>query len=126
MVSIGVDLVEIARMEAMLTRHGGRALQRLLTADEQAYCRSKARPAQHVATRVAAKEAAFKALQRAGDAAHVSWLHIEVRSDEDGQPALCFNGPAADAARRLGATGSMVTLSHSIDTAIAMVVLTAR
>ena len=61
--AIGIDLVTVARVERLLERHEDRALERLLTDAEQAYCRGMAYPARHVAARIAAKEAVFKALQ---------------------------------------------------------------
>ena len=61
-VGLGVDIVEIGRVERLLDAHGKRALQRLFTPNESAYCQAKLRPAQHFAARLAAKEATFKAL----------------------------------------------------------------
>jgi len=65
---VGIDLVDIVRVEQLLRRHPERALRRLLTAREQSYCMATAKPAQHVAARLAAKEASYKALQQAGNA----------------------------------------------------------
>jgi holo-[acyl-carrier protein] synthase len=120
---VGIDLVEIDRVQQMLDRHGDRARRRLLLPAERVYCEGKARPAQHVAARIAAKEAAFKALQAAGHASHVSWLDIEVLMDDERRPSLRYHGAALDAAARLGVSRSLVSLSHSIDTAVAVVVL---
>ena len=67
-IAIGVDVVDVARVERMLARHGDRALLRVLTEEERAYCQRMAVPARHVAARLAAKEAAYKALAVDDDA----------------------------------------------------------
>ncbi len=121
--SVGVDLVEIRRVRNMLERHGIRALRRLLTEQELAYCEQRSNVAQHVAGRLAAKEATYKALQAVDGATDVRWLHIEVITNDGGRPTLDLHGPARVAAQRLRADDALVSISHSIDTAIAMVVL---
>ena len=65
---LGIDLVDIARVERMLASKGKRVLERLFTGDEVAYAMARARPAMHLAARLAAKEAAFKALAGSDDA----------------------------------------------------------
>ena len=122
--AIGVDLVEIRRMQVMLDRHGERGLNHLLTEDEQVFCLGRPKPAQHVAGRVAAKEASFKALQVADGADSISWLDIEVLPGYDGRPIVQFHGRAKTVADRLGVKDAKISISHSTDTAIAMVVLT--
>ncbi len=121
--SIGVDLVEIRRIERILERFGNRSLRHLLTDREQEYCLARPKTAQHVAGRVAAKEASYKALQAANAAAGIHWLEVEVVSAASGRPELVFHGRAQEAAERLGVQESLISISHSIDTAIAMVVL---
>lgn len=120
---VGVDLVEIRRVQAMLDRHGTRATDRLLTPREASYCCGKARPAQHMAARLAAKEACYKALQGAEGARAVGWLDTEVVLDEEGRPSLTLHGRGRAAADRLGVARAFVSLSHSLDSAIAIVVL---
>ncbi len=121
--AVGIDLVDIHRIEQMLERHGGRALHKLLTQPEQRYCNASARPAQHVAVRVAAKEAAYKALQQAGNARAIGWLDSEVVLADDGRPTLDFHGSAASAAGRLGVATVLLSLTHSSTTAGAVVIL---
>jgi holo-[acyl-carrier protein] synthase len=123
-VGVGIDLVDIDRVEALLARHGERALKRLLTEHEQAYCRDMARPAQHVAARIAAKEASYKALQLAGDARGVGWLDSEVVQGAEGRPLLRLHGRAEAAAARLNVSGALISLTHSRHAAAAVVVLT--
>ena len=122
-VGVGVDLVDIDRVEEMLSRHGVRAVHRLLTDGERSYCMSMARPAQHIAARLAAKEAAYKALQKAGDARAVGWRDSEVVLNGDGGPTLRFHGRAERAAARLAVTEVLVSLTHSNHSAAAVVIL---
>ena len=123
-IGVGIDLVDIDRVEALLARHGERALRRLLTEQEQAYCRDMARPAQHVAARLAAKEASYKALQLAADARGVGWLDSEVVVGAEGRPTLRLHGRAETAAARLQASDALISLTHSRHAAAAVVVLT--
>jgi holo-[acyl-carrier protein] synthase len=125
-IGVGVDLVDIDRVEELIRRHGERALRRLLTERERRYCLSKPRPAQHIAARLAAKEAAYKALQRAGDARAVGWLDSEIVQNADGSPSLLFHGRAAVAAARLTASDALVSLTHSDRAAAAVVILTGQ
>jgi holo-[acyl-carrier protein] synthase len=122
-VGIGVDVVEIARVEQLLDAKGDRARQRLFTDAESAYAADKANPAQHLAARVAAKEAAFKALAGTDQARAIGWREIEVIRELDGRPALAFHGRAAERAAQLGVERTWVSMTHSATTAIAMVVL---
>ncbi len=114
---VGVDLVEIARLEAVLRRHGRRFLDRIYTPAEQLLCRG--RPPE-LAARFAAKEATMKALGtgRRG----VGWREVEVLSDRRGRPLLCLRGRAAARAAELGLGSFAVSLSHERTVAIAMVV----
>lgn len=61
-VGIGIDLVEVPRMQRILGRWGHRFLARVYTPEEIAYCQARALPAMHYAARFAAKEAAMKAM----------------------------------------------------------------
>jgi holo-[acyl-carrier protein] synthase len=122
-VGIGFDLVAIARVEQMLARKEQRALDRLFTAHEQEYAMARARPAMHLAARLAAKEAVFKALTGSDDAKKIGWKEAEVRRGSDGPPVLVFTGRAESRAKELGVTRVHLTLSHTDDTAGAVVIL---
>jgi holo-[acyl-carrier protein] synthase len=121
--AIGIDLVTVARVERMLARHEDRALDRLLTEPEQAYCRSMAFPARHVAARIAAKEAVYKALQGSEDARGIGWMDIEVTRDGDGRPGVRLSGRAQARFTQLGASRVLLSLTHTDDTAAAMAVV---
>jgi holo-[acyl-carrier protein] synthase len=122
-VGLGIDAVEIERVEKMLDQWRERLLTRLLTPVEVAYLAGKARPAQHLAVRLAAKEAAYKALSGNDLARGISWQDIEVFSRADGSPELRLHGRAASRFQELQATAVHVSLSHSHATAVAVVIV---
>ena len=122
-IAIGVDVGDVERVERMLARHGDRALGRVLTEQEREYCQRMAAPSRHVAARLAAKEAAYKALAVDDDAGWIGWLEVEVRRDGQGRPSLLFHGRAQAAAARLGVHSAMVSLTHSEASAAAVVLL---
>jgi holo-[acyl-carrier protein] synthase len=123
MLGLGTDLVAVDRVEAVLARHGERFLARVFTAAERAECLRRARPAVHLAARLAAKEAAMKALG-SGWGAGVRWQDIEVCSDGETQPVLRLAGVAKTRADDRGVRRSLVSLSHDGGFALAAVVLT--
>src|SRR3989454_2596558 len=75
---VGVDLVEVPRVSAIIADKGARVFERLLTPAERAYCESRPDVATHVAVRLAAKEAVYKALQGSDAARGIGWREIEV------------------------------------------------
>ena len=122
-IGIGVDLVEISRVRTMIASQGERALLRLFTENEREYCSDMANPARHFAVRVAAKEAAFKALRGTQEARAIGWREMEVELDEIGRPSLRLHGRASARAKELGVAKSWISLSHGDDLATAFVVL---
>lgn len=111
--AVGVDLVEVDRIQRMLDRKADRVLAKLLTAAERQYCLEQAVPARHVAARVAAKEAVYKALQGAPEARAIGWQEIEVVRDWDGRPAVRLTGGAERRAGELGVHTVLISLTHS-------------
>lgn len=122
-VGLGMDLVEVERVARMLEREGARAMRRLLTDAEWSYCSRMHTPAPHVAARLAAKEAAFKALAGTHEARAIGWREIEVSHDEHRRPIVTLHGRAAERARELQVSRTLVTLTHSRETAGAVVIL---
>jgi holo-[acyl-carrier protein] synthase len=120
---IGIDLVEIARVEAMLGGKGERMLARLFTTEEIAYAFARARPAMHLAARLAAKEAAFKALAGTDDARLIGWREVEVVPREGHAPTLAFHGRADARAREMEIQHVWLSITHTDATASAVVVL---
>ena len=111
MAAVGIDLLDIARLERALARHP-RLAERLFTDGERAYAESRARPGLHLAARFCAKEAVAKALTlRAW-----SFRDVEVVGGGDAPPAVRLSGAAAARASELGATIS-VSLTHTAETA---------
>ncbi|MHB8656719.1 MAG: holo-ACP synthase [Solirubrobacteraceae bacterium] len=104
---IGLDLLEIARLERAIERRPKLA-QRLFTDGELAYARARARPGQHLAARFCAKEAVAKALGlRAWN-----WRDVEVLSGPDGAPSVRLHGGAAERADQLGVS-LRISLTHT-------------
>lgn len=122
-IGVGIDLVPIARVEQLLARHGDRAMRRLFTDVERAYASGQALPAMHLAARIAAKEAAYKALSGDETARGIGWREIEVARLADGRPLLRFHGAAAARFAALGGTSCHLSLTHSGGVAAAVVVL---
>jgi len=120
-IGTGLDATEIDRIEDAITRFGDRFIRRIFTEGEIAYCRAKRDSASSFAARFAAKEAAMKALGT-GQSQGVFWTGIEVVR-RHGPPRLQFHGGAAKRFEAMGATGSLLTLTHSKQLAIAHVLL---
>ena len=117
----GVDLVEVERIERMLSEHGGKMLERLFTKVEQDECGGDARRASRFAARFAAKEAGLKALGT-GLSGGINWTDVSIANDGNGAPKLVVTGRALEVAKSLGVTGWMVSLSHTRTHAIASVI----
>ena len=124
-VGVGIDAIDIARVERMLAGKRDRMLARLFSEGELRYVESRIAPAQHFAVRLAAKEAAFKALAGNELARGIGWRDVEVLTREDGSPELRMHGRAAERFAELGASHAHVSLTHSQATAVAVVVLEA-
>jgi holo-[acyl-carrier protein] synthase len=121
-VGVGTDLAEIARIAHSIERFGERFLARVFTPHEIAYCQRKKHAAESFAARFAAKEAGAKALGT-GISRGVGWLELEVTREPGGRPRLELRGRAAERARELGVRRVSLSLTHSRDTALAVVVM---
>jgi holo-[acyl-carrier protein] synthase len=120
MLRVGVDMIEVARIEEAMARHGERFFSRFFTEGERAAC---ADVAQRLAARFAAKEAVAKALGTGiGD---IKWVEIEVVSDARGRPLVQLHGAALALAQQMGLQVWELSLSHTASHAIAFVVATA-
>ncbi len=115
--TVGVDVVEIERIEAALKRWGARFLNRIYTEREQRFCRGRV---PELAARFAAKEAVMKALGTGVKG--VGWTEIEVLPMRGGKPLVFLHGRALRHAQTLGLVDFAISLSHSRDYAIASVV----
>jgi holo-[acyl-carrier protein] synthase len=120
---IGTDLIEIERVQASIDRFGERFLARLFTPGEIAYCqRKKKNSTESFAARFAAKEAGAKALGT-GISRGISWLEIEVQRKPGERPTLHLSGRAAELAAALGVRRVQLSLTHSRELAMAVVVI---
>ena len=122
-VGIGIDLVDIVRAERLIKGKEERVLKRLFTFREVDYVQRHMDPWRHYAARLAAKEAAFKALAGNDLAKAIGWKDSEVVMHKDGRPSLVFHGMAKRRAAQLNVQRIFITLTHSDMTAGAFVVL---
>src|SRR5271165_140208 len=111
-IGLGLDIAEIDRITAALTRHGAAILERLYTPTEVAYCESHKNKFERYAARFAAKEAAMKALGT-GWTRGVRWRDIEVTNAPSGKPTLNLAGVARQFADRLGVKQISLSITHS-------------
>jgi len=115
--AVGVDIIEIERVEASLARFGDRFLGRVYTPLEVAFCRGRT---SELAARFAAKEAVMKALGTG--ARGVAWREIEILPNHRGKPLVYLHGRAAARAERIALAAVDISMSHSREYAVAFVV----
>jgi holo-[acyl-carrier protein] synthase len=122
-VGVGIDLVEVARIQQALEnpRIGRRFRDRVYTEKEIEYCEKRRRKFESYAGRFAAKEAVMKALGR-GWGAKVGWLDIEVVRAPSGKPQACLRNKAAAFARELGLQCFSLSITHTEKYAMAYIV----
>ena len=116
---LGIDLVNIKRIEKIINKWGSRFLKRGFTPAEIEYCQSKTQCYQHFAARFAAKEAAVKML---GFTTGIAWQDIEVVKKDNGQPQLIFRGQAEKIAEEIGIRNIHITISHEKKMAVVQVI----
>lgn len=116
---IGVDIIEIERIEKSIRESGDHILHKIFTPQEIAYCNSKPKTFQHFAARFAAKEALSKALAT-GWAGKFNWKDVEVTNESSGQPRIELHGKLQEA---LAHCSVLVSLSHSESHVVAMIVI---
>jgi holo-[acyl-carrier protein] synthase len=121
-IGIGVDLAEVDRIERAIARHPVRLVQRVFTEREQMECSNRHRPAMYYAARFAAKEAFLKAVGL-GLRGGMRWRDIGVVHAPSGKPSLEVRGRAAERMRELGAQHIHITLTHTDQHAVAVVIL---
>ena len=119
---LGTDLIETGRVEASITRFGERFLERIFSPEEIAYCQRKKNAAESFAARFAAKEAGAKALGT-GISRGVTWKEFEVKREASGKPSLHLSGRAAELAGAMGVRRIQLSLTHSREFALAVVVV---
>jgi holo-[acyl-carrier protein] synthase len=121
-VGLGIDLAEVDRIRAAIERHGSRFTDRIYTAEEIAYVERKANRYERYAARFAAKEAGMKAIGT-GWKRGVRWHDFEVMNLPSGRPTLRLHGIAARIAERLGVRNVALSLTHTAEQGLAIVIL---
>jgi holo-[acyl-carrier protein] synthase len=122
-IGVGLDIVQISRVERLIAAKGDAVYAKLLTAGERAYVTDQPLPAQHLAARIAAKEAVYKALQALPDSRGVGWQDVEVVRAREGFPSIRLLGVAASLAESVGGLTIHLSLSHSDTTAGAVALI---
>jgi holo-[acyl-carrier protein] synthase len=118
--NIGTDIIEIERLDRILTKYGDVFCRKVFTPQEIACCYGRKNPVPSLAARFAAKEAVAKALGTGFRG--ISWQDIEIAALPDGQPAINLYGRAQELASEKGIKRWLVSLSHSKIHALAVVV----
>lgn len=122
-VGIGLDLVRIARIEAMAERWHDRFLARVYTDAERAECFRRPSPYASLAGRFAVKEAILKALGT-GWSDGIRWVDMQVTTDQQGRPHASVSGRVGELMREAGVRQILVSLSHDADYAVGQAMLT--
>jgi holo-[acyl-carrier protein] synthase len=117
---IGVDIVEIDRIEKAIESRKERFINRIFTKGEQEYCFGRPRPFRHFAARFAAKEAVSKSLGTGKRGMH--WTDIEVCRDIKGCPYIKLSGGAIERAQEKGVCDVAISLSFNHNNAVASAV----
>ena len=120
-VAVGVDSIDIARIEALWRRGGSRFLQRIYSDAELAYCLPRHSPAESLAARFCAKEAVMKCLGT-GWSEGLAFRQIEVHREATGSVHIRLHGTAAARAAALCIVRLHVSLTHTATMATAFVV----
>jgi len=119
---IGIDIIEVARIQASFEKFGERFVNRILLPNEITYCLSHKKPAPFLAARFSAKEAISKAFGT-GIGSQLSWQDMEVRRKESGEPFVILHGNGEKLFAARGAKRLLISLSHTQNYATAVAVL---
>jgi holo-[acyl-carrier protein] synthase len=119
---VGIDIIEVARIQASQEKFGERFLNRILHPSEISYCLSYKTPAPFLAVRFAAKEAISKAFGT-GIGAQLGWLDMEIGRRETGEPYVILHGEGQKLLEARGGRRVLVSLSHTQSYAAAVAIL---
>ena len=120
--AIGIDIVEIKRLEKVSRKWGKPFLKKVYTERELSYAFAKKFPYQHLAARFAAKEAIFKALGEV-ETNFVGWKNVEIVNDANGKPSVRWHKDAEACRKKRGIHSVVVSLSHTENYAVASAML---
>ena len=118
----GIDIIEVGRIASSYEKFGERFVNRILHADEIAYCLSHKNPAPFLAARFAAKEAISKAFGT-GIGAALGWQDMEIRRKESGEPFVVLHDKGEKLFASRGAKRLLISLSHTTTYAVATAIL---
>src|SRR6516225_641874 len=121
-IGVGIDIIEVVRIESSYARFGERFLKRILLPNEIAYCLSHKAPGPFLAARFAAKEAISKAFGT-GIGAQLGWHDMEVGRKESGEPFVVLHGAGQKLLQNRGGRAIHISLSHTQSHATAIAVL---
>ncbi len=124
-VGIGIDIQAVSGVEQSLAERGDAWLSVILTEREIGNLKANSKGTDSVAGRLAAKEAAIKALDVL-TSDEVDWLDFEVINAASGRPEIFINGNAKGKLEQLGATNTWLSIAHSEEYAVAQVILEDR
>ena len=119
---VGIDIIEVARIQASHEKFGERFLNRILLSNEIAYCLSHKNPEPFLAARFAAKEAISKAFGT-GIGAQLAWQDMEVARRESGEPYVILHGRGEALLQMRGGRVVLISLSHTLQHATAVAIL---
>ncbi len=122
LIAVGTDILNVARIDAVLARQGERFVRRILTPKEQDEFHSCKQPARLLAKRFAAKEAVAKSLGT-GIGRGVSWQDIQIDHDANGTPQVRLSGGAQRVALERGGARVELSLADEMDYVVAFAVL---
>ena len=117
MIYIGTDIVQISRIDKLISDKGQRFLSHVFTENEQSICNAKASPHIHYGGKFAAKEAVKKALLSSNDKKNIPFCSIEIQNRVDGAPEVILN-------KDIGCLVNLqVSISHTVEYATATAIL---
>jgi holo-[acyl-carrier protein] synthase len=122
LLGLGADVIEVDRIRGVLERQGDRFLARVFTDEEREYCFRMAHPHKHLAARFAAKEAVSKSFTT-GIGKELGWRSVSVYHGSRNEPLVRLDEKGEALLRSVGATGVMLTLSHTETVAMAIAAL---
>ena len=122
MISVGTDILKIARIDDVVERLGDKFVRRILTAPEQEEYRVSKQANRLLAKRFAAKEAIAKALGT-GIGRGVSWQDMQIDHDANGAPLVRLSGGASAVAARRGGLRVELSLADEVDFVVAFAIL---
>jgi len=120
---IGIDIVEVSRVEALLEKWGEGFLERIFLPEEIAYCQKKKSPAQNYAARIAVKEAVMKAFGE-GWTEKIGWKDILINRARKGRPGVELLGKGEKLREEMNVESVLVSLSHADSYSVAQAIIT--